>query len=307
MEELSRNRIRATIALNCVLGFMFLQGCTDIVQVDLEPAAEQLVVDAWIDNLPRQQTIRLTKSQAYFHSAAARGVEGAEVSVVSSTGGVFTFESQGEGQYIWQPEAGETIGQTGTTYTLMIRLDGERYSAQSEMRRVPEIDSIRIEYRESELGFPDGHYAAVFARDLPGVGDTYWIKAYKNGVFLNKPQELNLAYDAAFDAGGEIDGIIFIPPIRELINRVPDPDSADDSDVPPYAPGDEVRVEIHSVTPDAFMFLQTARDQMTNGDNTIFAIPVANTRGNVARERDGATVLGFFCVSAASEAARVVN
>ena len=50
---------------------------------------------------------------------------------------------------------------------------------------------------------------SFFARDPFGAGDTYWIKTYKNGSFLNKPQELNIAYDAAFDGGSASDGIVF--------------------------------------------------------------------------------------------------
>jgi hypothetical protein len=90
----------------------------------------------------------------------------------------------------------------------------------------------------------------------------YGRKAYKNGVFLNKPTELNIAYDAAFDAGGGIDGITFITPIRELINRFPDPDTDDDFETAQYVADDQVHVEIHSIINEVFMFLQMARDQI---------------------------------------------
>jgi len=227
--------------------------------------------------------------------------------VIDENGGVLTFENQGDGNYTWTPVAGSSIGEPGMRFTLEVQLRGDFFQAESHMRRVPAIDSIGIELRNGELGYTDGHWAELFARDIPGLGDTYWIKAFKNGVFLNKPIELNLAYDAAFDAGGEVDGITFITPIRELINRFPDPDTEDDFDIPPYAIGDEVHVEIHSLTTEAFLFLQTARDQMNNGDNTIFAIPVANTESNVYKMSDMSSALGFFCVSAVSEATRVVE
>ena len=62
--------------------------------------------------------------------------------------------------------------------------------------------------------------------DLPGLGNTYWIKATKNGTLLNKPRELNLAYDAAFAKGSNFDGYTFIQPIRNGIN----PNEVDDDD-----------------------------------------------------------------------------
>lgn len=303
-----------TLKGGVLYGFMAvvlgMASCTDVVPVDIAPAPDQLVVDAWINNQSEPQTIRLTMSQPFFSNTFATGVIDADVRVTNENGEVFFFADQGNGNYIWTPaEPGTTIGEPGMQYDLQIQWGDDLYRAESQMHRVPVIDSIGIEVRNGELGYADGHWASLFARDFPGLGDTYWIKAYKNDVFLNKPAELNIAYDAAFDAGGGIDGITFITPIRELINRFPDPgpDSEDDFETPPYVVGDEVHVEVHSITNEAFRFLQTARDQMNNGSNTIFAIPVANTKSNVFKESDNTPVLGFFCVSAVSEETRVVE
>lgn len=301
------NKMNSVVSLVVVVIILVISGCTDVVEVDIDPADDQLVVDAWINNKSEAQTIRLTLSQPYFTNAFSPAVADADVQVRRNDGIVFVFENQGDGNYTWIPGSGESLGSVGMEYTLEIQWQGDTFEAMSQLRRVPAIDSIGIELRNGEIGYTDGHWAQFYARDFAGLGDTYWIKAYKNGVFLNKPLEMNLAYDAAFDAGGEVDGITFITPIRELINRFPDPDTEDDFDVPPYAPGDEVQVEIHSITNEAFLFLQTARDQMNNGDNTIFSIPIANTKSNVARVSDGKSVLGFFCVSAVSERTRVVE
>jgi hypothetical protein len=46
---------------------------------------------------------------------------------------------------------------------------------------------------------------------------------------------------------------------------------------------------------------------MINGDNTIFSIPLANTKSNVIRTSDGKPALGFFNVSAVSEKDRLVE
>ncbi len=295
------------VSLSCAIMIVILQGCTDVVHINPGDASPQLVVDAWLTDESQPQAIRLTMSQPYFATAFAPPVTDASVVVVSDAGDVFHFENQADGNYVWLPGPEERLGVSGMGYILTVEWRDDTWIAESEMRRVPGIDSISVELRTGQLGFTDGHWAAMYARDLPGVGDSYWIKAYRNGVFLNKPAEMNIAYDAAFDPGAEIDGIIFIRPIREFINRIPDPDVPGDSDTPPWLPGDTIRVEIHSITNEAFFFLQIARDQMTNGDNTIFSIPLANTRSNVIRERDGKAALGFFNVSAVSTASRIVE
>jgi len=284
-----------------------LINCTDVIVVDIEDVPPQLVVDAWINGRSEAQTIRLTLTQGYFNNTFAPGVTSAEVIVADESGKRFEFAHQGEGNYVWTPGPGESIGDVGSTFFLGIEWNGTTFASQSTLNRVPEIDSIQVEFRTDELGSPDGHYAEFFARDPIGRGDTYWIKSFKNGEFLNKPFELNIAWDGGFSGGSDSDGIIFITPIRETINRVPDPDTDDNSDVPPWMPGDEIRVEIHSITNLAFDFLEIARSQMTNGSNTIFAIPLANTRTNIITLEGEEEALGFFCVSAISELTAIVE
>jgi len=286
------------------LGFT---NCTDVITVNIEDVPPQLVVDAWINNKPEAQTIRLTMSQEYFNNTFAEGVTTAEVIVADESGNFFEFVHQSDGNYVWTPTPGESIGDIGTTFFLGVEWNGNTFGSQSMLNPVPQIDSIQIEYREALLDHPEGFYAQFFSRDLPGLGDTYWIKSFKNGVFLNKPFELNIAWDAGFDGGADTDGLIFVPPIREAINRIPDPDTDDDADVPPWMSGDEVRVEIHSITNLAFNFLDIARDQMTNGANTIFTIPIANARSNIITLEGDDEALGFFCVSAISGLTKIVE
>ena len=286
---------------------LFLASCEDVINVETDLAPQLLVVDGWINDQAEPQVIKLTLTQPYFENTFATSVTGATVTVSSSTGDVFDFTDKNDGLYTWTPENGETLGAPGTTYTLTIEREGKTYSAVSVMNPVPAIDSISQEFRVDDLSGPDGIYAQFFARDLPGLGNAYWIKTFKNGEFLNKPQELNIAFDAGFDPGAELDNLIFIPPIREAVNRIPDPDTEDNEDVAPWAPGDEIEVEIHSLNEAAFFFMDIARDQMTNGDNTIFAIPLANTRGNILSSDANEDVLGIFNVAAVSVRSKMIE
>ncbi len=290
-----------------LLSLVFATSCEDVIEVETDPAPALLVVDAWLNNQSQPQTVRLTTSAPYFSNAFAPNVVGASVTIESSEGKTMTFVDRNDGNYVWTPEKDETMGNIGTTFGLNIEWNGERYVSATTLFPVPSIDSITQEFREDEIFGPDGIYAQFFARDLPGLGNAYWIKTYKNGLFLNKPQELNIAFDAAFDPGAELDNLIFIPPIRELVNRIPDPDTDDDSDVAPWAPADSIRVEIHSISPQAFFFLDVARDQMTNGDNTIFAIPLANTTGNIVSATSEEEVLGMFNVAAVSSMSKQIE
>ena len=279
-----------------------LLACEDRVEIDLPDAPPALVVDAWINNKPEPQLIKLTETRPYFDSSIPEGVSGASITVTREDGAIFVFEEKENGNYIWDPAESEfEIGSEKLEYTLNIQLDGRQYRADSRLKRVPPVDSIKFTFQEEQSPFePEGYYAEFVATDPVGPNDSYWIKAYKNGQFLNKPFELNVAYDAGFNAGGNIDGVVFIQPIQDAVN----PLNEDLDAFVPYQPGDSLYVEIHSITNEAFFFLQEVQiqTQRDGGFDEIFAEPVENVSTNIVNISDNpeGQVVGFFNVAAVS-------
>ena len=295
-----------------VLGLF--SSCEDVITVNLEEGNNQLVVDAWINNLNLPQTIILSRTSPYFDASPSTKETGATVVVVEDDGTVYNFEdADNDGAYSWMPDSNNTFGRVGGVYKLSITTsNGKEYSSISAMNRIMPIDTITLEDKEEELGQVAGIYAELFARDFLGEGDAYWIKSFKNGKFLNKPQEMNIVWDASFNPGSGVDGVIFISPIRQFINRIADSEDGaiDNSDLPPWAIGDSIRVEIHSLNQEAFLFLEQALTQMTLGDAGIFAEPPANVPTNIESINvDNASdkAIGFFNISAVSSNGRIVK
>ena len=277
-----------------VLG-LFLNACEDPIDVTLMESDPQIVVDAWLTNTVSRQEIRLTSTRPYFDSSIPEGLNDATVTVSSSNGSTFNFTNEGGGVYVYELGPGERLGNTGDQFDLNINVNNLLLSSSTQLFPVPPIDSLAQEFRENEVFLDDGIYCEFFSRDLPGLGDTYWIKSFKNDTFLNRASEINIAFDASFDAGGEVDNLIFIPPIRETINP-----NDDDGLRIPWLPGDKLRVEIHSISNDAFSFLETTRDQLLNSQSGIFASPLANTKGNIVNESSDEVILGVFNVAEVS-------
>ena len=285
---------------------IFFTACEDVVEIELDEAAPILVVDAWINDQSGPQTIRLTNTAPYFESAPTPGIPGATITVSSSSGKIIDFTDVGNGDYIWTPDPNERIGTVGDEFVLSIDLDGKSYAAYSKLNRVPPIDSIGQETIEESSFAEESIRCNFYARDPLGPGDTYWIKTFRNGQFLAQPAELNIAFDAGFSQGSEVDGIIFITPIRETMNPVADPLENGEKFPSPWNVGDEVRVEIHSLNLDAYYFLDIVQTQLLNSQNTIFAEPLTNSPSNVVAE-DGDEVLGMFVTSAVSAMDYVVK
>ena len=287
--------------------------CQDPIEVELGPTNGQVNVDAWLTNKSETQVIKLRRVSAYFDSSPSPIITGATVKVFDDLGNEFNFvESNQSGNYTWTPASGATIGEVGRQFFLDIDINGKQYVSSSTINRIMPIDSLVTKFLEEELGQPEGYYAEVFARDFVGPGDTYWIKTFKNGAFLNKAREIRTVYDASFTAGGGVDGVTFISPIRQSVNRSPDLDdeSEDNFDVAPWALGDSIRVEIHSINQAAFFFLEESLTQMTLGDAALFAEPPANVPTNIfpVDATDPADeAVGFFNVSAVSQAGYIIE
>jgi hypothetical protein len=281
-----------------------LWSCETPINPDLEEADPILVVDAWINGKPGNQVIVLMKTQPYFDNTLPPIVSGAIVSVTDNTGAVFPFveDVNKKGSYVWRPTANESFGTIGNSYKLTVQSEGEVYEALSKMGRVPPIDSIVFRKNEPTDFNPDFYQAQFYATDPAGKGDTYWIRAIKNGVLLNKPTDINIAFDAGFSGGSNnSDGITFLPPLRLGINPV-DTDSADQA-LSPYVPGDSLYVEIHSITLAAFNYLQEVNIQTNRpgGFAELFARPIANVPTNIMNvNKNGKKAIGFFNVAAVS-------
>jgi len=284
-----------------------LTSCETVIHPELQKAEDVLVVDAWINNKAGAQTIKVMMTQPYFDSTLPPGVSGATVQVENLTSGkVMMFnESSTKGDYVWNPATtSERVGNPGDEFRLTILAKGETYEALSYMGRVPVIDSITFKFEEKNAFLPDSYIAEFWATDPAGSGDTYWIRATRNDTLLNNAGDINLAFDAGFSAGGNFDGVDFIPPIRQGISPY---DTKDNKILSPYEPGDSVYVEINSITIGAFNYLTEVVTQADRegGFAELFATPLANVSTNINNANpNGKKAVGFFNVAAISGAGK---
>lgn len=288
-----KTNIKILLLLTCIS-----LACEDEIDVNLEEGAPLLVVDAWVNDKPEDQVILLSFTQSYFADGDAPRVTGALVSIRDNEGTVFAFTERNDGEYVWSPTPDTpSFGQIGNSYTLSVETNGDLYQAFSRMNRVAEVDSVTFTFEEETVFQPDSYIGEFWARDLDGPGDAYWIRTYKNGEFLNLPSDINIAFDAGFSEG-DFDGITFLPPIREGIN--PQDEDEDGDNLSPYVPGDSVYVEIHSITPEAFDYLNEVSIQTDRpgGFPELFSDPLANVPTNIQVVNGENNAVGFFNVSA---------
>jgi len=282
-----------------IVALLLLSSCETVIDADIDEGPSQLSVDAWITDQPGEQRIRLTQTAPYLQNGAAIPATGALVGIRDSKGRTYEFtDPDNDGYYSWKPATTrDTLGRIGETYTLGVQFKDEQYISASRMNRVPRIDSLFFtEEKISPFSDKKGFQAEFYARDIPGATDYYRVRFFRNGQLQNRPNDIITVYDAGFSAGGDTDGLFFIRPIRQAIN----PDQF-------YARNDTVRVELQSITPEAFFFFIELQTQVTNGG--LFASPPANVPTNIRNlSATGKAATGFFVASAVrTRTARVVK
>ena len=285
--------------------FLLLFSCEDIITPDLPINEPIVVVDAWINNLEKDQVIKLSESQNYLDSSSPVPVVGASVFVYDEYQNQFTFTEVNNGEYVWSPDSIiKNIGEVGKKFYLSISLQDEGINifSESQLNRTSIIDSVNFVSGQ----IPEGSYYAEFwSREEKGPGDAYWIKSYINGELQIDYQDIITCIDAgASSEGAIIDGIPFIPPIRRAVTKF---NSDDDGNfLSPFVKGDSLYVEIHSVTYEAFDFLNKTAIQINRpgGFSELFAVSLSNVPTNlvVTNISDNSInsnypIVGFFNVS----------
>jgi len=262
---------------------LLLMSCEDVVDINLKDGEKYLVIDAFLNNQIKTQTIRISYSAPYFSNSETPSEPNAIVKIIDlTTGDTITFLHSGNGIYEYIPDSLYPFFVVSHEYKLLVSLNGNEYHSISKLNRTTVIDSFVYEKNEGNFGPKGKYFAGIIARDSLGGPDYYWFKSYHNGKFLSRPSEINLAVDGATGEGA--DGFYFAPNIALAINP------RDGLSV-----GDSLCVEIYSLNKDTWIFLRQAQTEMTNGG--LFAITPENIITNI-RSTNNQKVLGFFNVGA---------
>jgi hypothetical protein len=277
-----------------------LTACEEVVNLEVREGVSQLVVDAWLTDENTEQSIKLTLSQAYFDNTAPKPALGATVIVFNQDSTAHQFlDLNNDGIYTYTPAQSGFIKLNEAT-ALYIKYDNEEYYSLSRLGNVPPIDSVTYESFSFPINPPDGSprsgfQAQFFARDLPGEGNTYLIRSFKNDTLRFLPSQITLAYDAGFSPGSKSDGILFILPIRFSITQGLFQDK------------DKLKVELFSIPIEAYFYLLQLRQESTNGG--IFATPLSNIPTNIINLNSNSNkkALGAFFISKVSRYETVID
>lgn len=234
-----------------------IYSCKKVIQVDLNSAAPQIVIEGEITNANGPYVVKISKTVAFSSDNIFPPVSGAIVKITDNTGLSESLAETSPGIYTTH----SITGKPGNTYSLFVSAEGKQYTSVSTMPKPVNLDSVTIEktriFNNTQIS------AVVNFQDPPGLGNYYQFVEYLNGVY--RPETFVLE-DRLSDG--------------KYISRSLFSDSSD------LKSGDNLLVKMYCIDANVYSYMRTFRRVTDNGNQS--ASP-ANPISNIS---NGA--LGYF-------------
>lgn len=261
-----------------------------VVDLELATAQNLITVEGWLSSAEQIQRISLSRSNGFSSTDLVAPIEDAEVIVQSRVGEVFQFSLLDEGVYLSDVAF---AGESGQEYRLRVFLsNGEELRSEWEkMQPTTQINGVVIiSFEENDPDNPGQqftvYYPKITARDSAQFTNNYrWI-FYKDRTRYTEPETITIQNDRLFDGN-------FIP-----------------NDFPAfgYASGEEIIVELQSISADSYRYLSLLKSQITALGTSVGTTP-AIVNGNVSyfSSEISEQVLGYFGTIAVSRDTVIVE
>jgi hypothetical protein len=282
--------------------------CTDDFQFNFDENDQHIVIEANLDNLEREQAIRVTRlmndlGTPNYSSFDVDGipVEGAEITISDDENNTWSFEPRPP-LYDGDKFTGHYINNTFRTkanvqYTITVKVNNKTYAATSLVNDVPDISDLNIRRRQSEVPGKDDQYVPYISFENAPTTDYYMFEVYE----LGGNEDHNAIRTTSNRRWGfSILSDRFLPnQVKDLM--IDDGQSPDGRDFYPGYPGQTVRVYFSSLTQEAFQFYESLIEQFTNDGGVLNPTP-ASAPSNFNNK-----AIGFFRLSYTKYADVLVN
>ena len=261
--------------------------CEKVVIVELPPSQSLVVVQGWVSDSLSLHSIRLTRSNGFSDGGEVVPIEDAQVIVQSRNGDVFTYSYRSGGFY----DANTSYqGIVGTEYRVRIVID--TFEIRSEWDKMPTLVPLNnLQVDSFEENDPNNSnqqitvfYPKIRTTDPENVTNYYRWVFLKNGGRFTEPEPITIQNDRLFDGN-------LIPNNFQQFG---------------YESGDEMTVQLQSISPSAHDYLSLLKSQITTLGTTSGTTP-AIVAGNLSFVNDNSTlVLGYFGAISSSAGTVVV-
>jgi hypothetical protein len=246
--------ILPAIALLSIL----IGSCKNVIDLKLNDAAPQLVIEGNITDQLGPQAVTISRSVPLDNTNSFPAVKGAVVTLTDYNGTNYTLIERSPGYYY----SSSFLGRYNEKYSVKVQLDGKTYTASSTMPAKVTIDSVALSIE---------HFAStttktiiIFYQDPPAVSNQYRFILSINGIQVKQV----FARNDQFNNGRFVQQLLF-------------------QDNIPLKSGDRVDIEMQCIDAPMYTYWYTFSQQKANGFNS-------TTPTNPPNNFNTDNVLGYF-------------
>lgn len=242
--------------LVAAITLLLFSGCEKVIDLKLNNASPQIVIEGGVTNQSAVHTIKISQSVPFTNSNQFPTVSGAIVTINDDRGNVYSLTETSPGTY-------STIRFTGRAnykYTLTVILNGQTYTATSVMPPTVRFDDLS--YKDSFFD-KNKKLVTIHYQDPGAIANQYYYIMFINNVQIKNTILVN---NDSFTNGRYVDDDLF----------------QNDNDI---LVGQTVTVEAQCIDNNIYTYLFSLREQLTGGPAPTPSNPPSNISNNA---------LGYF-------------
>ncbi len=173
---------------------MAISSCEKVIDVDLNEADSQLVIEAKLQAGVYDFQVIISETSSYFINEEPTYRDQATVTLINGEGQEQDIPWQGNGRYSTEIEANP-----GEGYTLQVALEGQLYQASAEVPAAVPLMELETEFQEASSFFDAGY--RIFSRfaDEPARANYYRVIHAVDGEYQLDGEDLQVSDDRLFD------------------------------------------------------------------------------------------------------------
>jgi hypothetical protein len=248
---------KVLVFLSVGITFICVSCYQDVIDIDLSQIDKQIVIEGIITDRPSTCIVKISETSSIYRTESTRKISDAIVTISDDQGNTAFLSETEPGIY----KNNSLIGSPGRKYTMEVQVNGNIYTAVSQMPVPLVLDSVAY-----NLIYPPV-YVLLYFTDHKEIHDFCRIKIYKNHVYLEN--EKILYYDKYTD--GEI---IEIDNIDELFNR-----------------NDLLKVDLVTIDKNIYDFYSVVYnyEDPESAEESVIDLASANPKSNISNN-----ALGYF-------------
>jgi hypothetical protein len=157
-------------------GIFSLTNCTKVIEVDLDDAEPNYVIEGEVNSGESIHTIKISQTVDFSEDNNFPQISNAIVTLRDNEGNVEILTEAATGIY----QTANLIGVEGRTYTLNVNIGGKEFTSVSTIPNQVVIDTVF--FVENFFGPPGGVLPIPIRQDPAGIRNYYRFLLYKNGV-----------------------------------------------------------------------------------------------------------------------------